>query len=296
MSFREQIHKLGALILSAFTLISASGCQSGSSETSVATESSFTPIAVTGEVTITSFNVTKADAFVIQTANSVTVIDAGLKGDGKKIEKFLSDQGIDTINNFIITHFDKDHVGGAARVVNRMNVENIFVPDYTSESEEYTSFIEKVNEKGYTPKVMNTGSIYSWVADDANFRIYAANETYYGKNEENDFSLVLYMEHGDNSFLFTGDAEEARQKEIMKLGLSDVTFLKYPYHGNYLSTTEDFLDMFSPDVAIICCSEVEDADPSLYETMEKRGIEAYYMQNGDVTIVSDGTKLTCTQG
>ncbi len=281
--------KLTALLLSALTLFSVSACtqQTDSAQTN--------SIPVTGNVTLTSFNVGKADALVLQTANTVTVIDTGNKGDGKKIDKFLEKQGIDTVDTLIITHFDQDHVGGAARVINKLKVKQVYVPDYEKQSEEYDAFIEKVQETGTPMTVMPAKDQIEWQADDAAFSLYAPEQTDYGKNEENDFSLVLYVQHGENKLLFAGDAENARMKEIIGLHLGNVDFLKFPYHGNYLSATEDFLDACKPKVSIVCCSAKENADPSTVETLQNRGVETYYMYNGDVTIVSDGKTLSCSQ-
>lgn len=281
--------KLTALLLSALTLFSVSACtqQTDSAQTN--------SIPVTGNVTLTSFNVGKADALVLQTANTVTVIDTGNKGDGKKIGKFLEKQGIDTVDTLIITHFDQDHVGGAARVINKLKVKQVYVPDYEKQSEEYDAFIEKVQETGTPMTVMPAKDQIEWQADDAAFSLYAPEQTDYGKNEENDFSLVLYVQHGENKLLFAGDAENARMKEIIGLKLGNVDFLKFPYHGNYLSSTEDFLDACKPKVSIVCCSEKENADSSTVETLQNRGVETYYMYNGDVTIVSDGKTLSCSQ-
>ncbi len=282
--------KLTALLLGAITLLTAAGCtqSSGSQEPE-------SGIPVTGDFTVTALNVGKADALVLQTQNAVTVIDTGNKGDGKQIEKFLTNQGIDTIDNLIITHFDKDHVGGAARVINRMKVKNVYVPDYTSDSDEYNSFIEKIGEMQTPLTAMAAKSQTEWQADDARFTLYAPQESFYGKDEENDYSLVLYVQHGSNKLLFTGDAENARQQEIMDLKLGEVDFLKVPYHGNYMKTTEAFLDACNPKVAVVCCSEKENADPSTVETLQKRGIETYYTYQGNVTVVSDGKALRCEQ-
>ena len=281
--------KLTAMLLGVLTLLSASACtqQPESQQTNA--------LPVTGNVTLTAFNVGKADALVLQTQNTVTVIDTGNKGDGKKIDKFLSKQGIDTVDTLIITHFDKDHVGGAARLVNKMNIKEIFVPDYQTESEEYDSFIEKVQETDTLMTVMNPKNTFNWTGDDAAFSLYSSEQEYYGKNEENDFSLVLFVQHGKNKMLFAGDAENARMKEIIGLHLGNVDLLKFPYHGNYLASTEDFLDACDPKVSIVCCSEKENADPSTVETLQKRGVETYYTYQGDVTVVSDGKTLSCSQ-
>ena len=289
---KHTILKKTAALFSALAVLSLSGCAGGTEPTGSSVPDA---PAVTGDVTITAFNVGKADALVIQTANTVTVIDAGNKGDGKYIDKFLTKQGIDTVDLMIITHFDKDHVGGASRVINKLTVNEVIVPNYESEIDEYKSFIEKAEETETKVTPLDFGSKYEWNPDDAVCTLYAAEKDNYGRDEENDFSLVLYMQHGENTFLFAGDAEDPRQQEIMKLGLGKVDFLKFPYHGNYLPTTEAFLDAFAPKYTVVCCSEKEYADPNTVETLEKRKIETYYTCDGNVTVVSDGKSLTCTQ-
>lgn len=288
---RHGIHKkAAALLCSILTAAGLIACENSSSQ-----PSDNHGTVATDPVTVTAFDVGKADAFVVQTAGSVTVIDTGNKGDGKQIEKFLTAQGIGRIDTLIITHFDRDHVGGAARLVNRMEIGEIYVPNYECDAEDYRSFIKKTEEQHLTVNAVPMRDEISWRADDAAFRLYAANETFYGNNEENDFSLALLIQHGTNSFLFAGDAEDARQRELMALGIAPVTFLKFPYHGNYLPCTEEFLDLFQPQVAVVCCSKKEFADPSTVETLEKRGVETYYTNNGTVTIVSDGDTLACEQ-
>ncbi len=281
--------KLAALLCGVLTWLSASACTADPAQKPDNAPN------VTGNVTVTALDVGKADALIVQTQNTVTVIDTGNKGDGKKIEKFLTKQGIDTVDTLIITHFDKDHVGGAARLVNRMKIGTIYVPDYTSESEEYAGFLEKVQESGSSLSVLAAKEKTEWQADDAAMSLYASEKTEYGKKEENDFSLALYMQHGENTFLFSGDAENARMQEIIGLHLGEVDFLKFPYHGNYLASTEAFLDACNPKVSIVCCSEKEYADPSTVASLEKRGTESYYTCGGNVTVVSDGKTLQSSQ-
>lgn len=250
---------------------------------------------IIGDFTITALDVGKADAFVLRTASHTVVVDAGNKGDGKDIEKFLASQNISKIDALIITHFDKDHVGGAARLVKRLEIGTVYLPDYRSDSDEYEKFEEKMADAKLTPKICATGSHTDWVYDDVTFSLDAAEKTDYGKNEENDFSLSLYMQHGENTFLFAGDAEEDRQQEIIDYGYGGVTFLKFPYHGKYLPTTEAFLDHFKPQATVVCCSEKEYAQEQTVAAFKKRGISAYYTADGDVTIVSNGKELKITQ-
>lgn len=251
--------------------------------------------AVTGSVTITAFDVGKADAFLLQTASKTIVLDTGNKGDGKAIEKLLEGQEITKIDLLIISHFDKDHVGGAARLLKKMEIGEVYLPDYAGTCDEYYDFCEKLEEKSISPIKVPMKTSQSWQYDDVLFQLDSAQKNDYGKNEENDFSLCLFMQHGDNTFLFTGDAEEARQEEILSMKYGKVDFLKFPYHGNYLSTTEKFLDACAPEYAVVCCSSKEPAAKQTMETMKKRGIQTFYTQNGDVTIASDGKTIQISQ-
>lgn len=65
---------------------------------------------------VTLFKVGKADAIVVEKGNYTMVIDAGEEEDGEEIITYLENQGKDTVNDLVITHFDKDHVGGATHL------------------------------------------------------------------------------------------------------------------------------------------------------------------------------------
>lgn len=250
---------------------------------------------ITGEFKITSYDVGKGDAFLLQTEGNAVMIDTGYQSDGKSLTKKLMKNGVSTINTLIITHFDKDHVGGAAKIIGNLKVEQIYVPDYVSDSDEYKEFAAAAEKSSAKLNVMKAADKAEWQAGDVSYKLFAPNDTFYGKNEENDYSLALYITHGANTFLFPGDAENTRMQELINLGLGAVTFLKFPYHGNYLKKTEAFLDAYAPKYTVVTSSQKEPADSSTVDTLKKRGVEAYYMQNGDVVITSNGKELTCTQ-
>ena len=289
MKIRKTILRAASLLAAAAMMLTGTGCQGNTSD------GGSSKVEVASDLRLTVFDVGKADAMVLQTTNCVTVLDTGYKGDGKIIEEFLTGQGISKIDRLIITHFDKDHVGGAARLVNRMEIGEILIPDYVSSSNDFVNFYTKSRDKGMEMTKIGNGETKTWSADDADYTLYAPNEADYGKNEENDFSLGLYVTHGANKLFFSGDAEEPRQQEMMALNLGTVDFLKFPYHGNYLDTTEDFLDAFQPKYTVICCSTDEFADQRTVDTLKNRKIETYYTSSGDITMISDGNELRFTQ-
>ena len=68
---------------------------------------------------IVLLKVGKADAIIAQANGKAIVIDAGEEEDGEEIVTYLKNQGLSRIEALIITHYDRDHVGGADTLVER---------------------------------------------------------------------------------------------------------------------------------------------------------------------------------
>ena len=235
-------------------------------------------------------DVGKADAIVIQTETGTVVIDCGEKGDGKRIGEVLEESGRTSIDYLIITHFDKDHVGGAPKVLKSFEVKNVLTPDYDGTVDEYDKFC-KMLEDTETPRTRITEDM-SFTLDDAEFTIYAPKENFYGENDENDFSLVTKVVHHNNTLLFTGDAMEQRLDEIMDIG--KCTLLKMPYHGRKLDNITDFLKATSPKCAVVCTS-ADEFSGKTQDTLASMKIPTYATCfNGNITAISNGGTIEFT--
>lgn len=240
------------------------------------------------EMTVTFFDVGKADSIVINTENSTVIIDCGEKGDGKEIVQFLEDKGITTVDYLIITHYDKDHVGGASKVIKSLDVKNVLAPDYDEESDEVEKYQKALAGKNITPQRLT--SDISFELDGASYDIIAPEETFYGEDNDNDFSLVTKMVYHDISFLFTGDAMEQRLDEIMDIGKCNL--LKVPYHGRKLDNFKDFLQNVQPDCAVVCTSANEFSSKT-ENALSDLNIKTYATcYNGRITASSNGVDLS----
>ncbi|MBP5430845.1 MBL fold metallo-hydrolase [Ruminococcus sp.] len=243
--------------------------------------------AKTGELKVTFFDVGKADAILLQSETANVVIDCGEKGDGKKISKLLEASEADTIDYLIITHFDKDHVGGAAKIIRGFDVKNVLTPDYDGTVEEYDKYKSALAEKSITP--MKLTEDVSFTLDGIDYTVYAPKKTFYGEDDENDFSLVTKVVHNKNTLLFTGDAMEQRLAEIMDIGTC--TLLKVPYHGRKLDNITDFLSAVKPKCAVVCTSTGEFSG-KVQDALKKSGATTYATCfNGDITAVSNGSTI-----
>ena len=241
------------------------------------------------ELKVTFLDVGKADAIVLQSESSTVVIDCGEKGDGKKISSILEESGTTVIDYLIITHFDKDHVGGAPKVLKTFDVKNVLTPDYTGNVSEYDKFAETLDGKGITP--MKLKEDISFTLDDVDYTVYAPKKDFYGDGDsaENNFSLVTKAVHHNNTLLFTGDAMEERLDEIMDIG--KCTLLKVPYHGRKLDNLGDFLKATEPKCAVVC-TDSNEFSGKMQDLLKKQKINTYATCfNGEITAVSDGSQI-----
>ena len=250
------------------------------------------PPADAKEFKVDFIDVGKADAMVLRSETGTVVIDCGEKGDGKKIAAILDESGRTSIDYLIITHFDKDHVGGAAKVLNNFEVKNVLTPNYDGTTDEYDKFC-KVLEENEVSRTRLTSDM-TFTLDDVKYTVYAPKKSSYGDgdSDENDFSLVTKAVHHKNTFLFTGDAMEERLDEIMDIG--KCTLLKIPYHGRNLDNLGDFLKAASPKCAVVC-TDSSTYSGKVQDMLSDMKIPTYSTCfNGRIELTSDGKSLSFT--
>ena len=241
-------------------------------------------------VSVTFYDMGKADAALLTLDDGARIlIDAGTNKGGKKLAERLAGEGVDKIDLMIITHFDKDHVGGADKILESVSVSRVVMPQYAKESKQYTQFKEALSENPQTRvEILPAGSEWSADFGETHLRVTAAEQTDYGADEENDFSLATYATYGETKFLFPGDAEDARQTELLRAGDIACDVLKVPYHGRLVDVSTAFLTACSPKIAFIPDSDDEPANSRIVEILEGLGTDVHSGRDGDLTVVSDG--------
>lgn len=247
------------------------------------------------ELRVDFYDMGKADAMLITTPSGVRIlIDTGTNKGGKALAERFEKEGIDSIDTLIITHYDKDHVGGADKILEEIAVRQVIMPVYNKESKQHTQFMEALDAvKGISTYPMKIGSDMRMESGDGvSMSLTAAHKKSYGKDEENDFSLAVRVQFGDTKFFFAGDAEAPRQKELLDEGDVKCDVLKVPYHGRLVSMSEKFLTEASPQIAYITDEEEDPASPDVIRMLEELGADVYSSrEDGDVTVISDGQSV-----
>ena len=241
------------------------------------------------------FKVGKADAIVVENNNEYMVIDVGEEDDGYEIVNYLQDRGVFKIKKLVITHFDKDHVGGADTLVENIDVEEIIIPNYKGTVTDYREFIDALEKANIKPiyltetMIFNLGDSKVIVEPPLNYNIEPENEN---AEVDNDLSLITTIQHYDNRLVFLGDAEKLRLKEWLATPSAiKCDFIKFPHHGVYSTEHENMLNKLEPSYAAICSSSKNPADTKTIQLLKNRGVKVAETKNGDISIVSDGKKV-----
>ena len=215
---------------------------------------------------------------------------------GKKLAERFAEEGIERLDAMIITHFDKDHVGGADKILESVSVARVILPQYEKESKQYAQFMEALEQSAQTEReILPAGGEWSETFGQTRLRVTAAERTDYGADEENDFSLATYLTYGETKFLFPGDAEDARQTELLRAGDIDCDVLKVPYHGRLVDASAAFLAACSPKIAFIPDSDEEAASPMVVAILKELRTDVHSGRDGDLVVVSDGKDVFVKQ-
>ncbi len=276
---------LTSAIFSALLLFTA-GCSSENDTTETVTSSS-------GDLTIECLSLGSADSFIFITENSTVLIDTGLSKNYDDIEACLEQYGIEEIDAMILTHFDKDHIGSAAEIINNYSVDAVYTTYMSKESSKVDDLLEALDDNNIEQQIIT--AVTTLTIDNVTYTIYPSESQSYETKESNNSSLCILVQDGERSFLFPGDAEEERIEELLTLDNISCDVLKMPHHGRYKTNLEEFLIKVTPTYALITSSEDEPADDSTIELLEELNIETYLLMNGNVTIKTDGTSLSVTQ-
>ena len=209
---------------------------------------------------------------------------------GDDVRDYLEYQGVEDLDYVIGTHPDADHIGGLDVVMEAFDCGTVIMPDYEKETKTYEEVIDVMNQKGLELTLPQVGTVYE--LGEAAFTIVAPQGDY-GDNA-NDYSVGILLEHGENRFLFTGDAEEDSEADMLNSGIDlSADVFKAAHHG---SRTEAFLERVDPGYVVISCGEGNSyghPHAEVLNRLREMGIKVFRTdEEGTITATSDGSSIT----
>lgn len=238
-------------------------------------------------------DVGQADASLITCDGHAMLFDTGENDTGVLLQFYLMEQGIERLDYVIGSHPESDHIGGMDVVLLKYDCDKVMLPDVETDTTTYKDVLEAAEKKKDEITYPEVGETYS--LGSASFTIIAPNDDY-GDNMNN-YSIGIKLVYGDNSFIFTGDAEREAEEDILNNGISlDADVLKAGHHGSHDASCETFVEAVSPDYAVISCGKENDYGHPHRETLdifEEAGAVIFRTdEQGTIIASSDGKEIT----
>ncbi|MCL2488617.1 MAG: MBL fold metallo-hydrolase [Oscillospiraceae bacterium] len=254
--------------------------------------------AVTGSFETIVYSIAKADAILLMTENHTVIIDAGDVNNSGPMMDYLLAAGRQTVDCLIITHFHKDHVGGAAKLFDFLEIRQVVVPDYTVDTEFYAAFKQQLDAAPEIPvTVLGGGADLDFFFDDVQFNVTSSKKGIEDMTEkgENNMSLVTTAWHGDKTFLYPGDVMASRIAEMIRRSDLAADYLKFPHHGAADTGNKPLLDAVNPEYTVVTDSNKWPIDDEFNTILDAAEGQWYSTRDGVVYCVSDGQKLSIWQ-
>ncbi len=248
------------------------------------------------DIEVHFLNVGQGDSTLVKCGDHAMLIDAGDNTKGTTIQLYLKKQGVKKLDYLILTHPDADHIGGADVIVTKYEINQVFMSSAKKDTKTYRELIDALKYKSINWSTPAVGNEYR--LGDAKFTIIAPVKSYDSSEEaSNNSSIGLILQNGANRFLFTGDAEEEAEKDIVS-GKIDLLADVYQvgHHGGKTSSGEGLVGAVKPKWAVISCGEDNSYGHPHAETLNRfrsMGIKVFRTdEQGTIVAVSDGKEIT----
>lgn len=207
----------------------------------------------TNELFAWFFDVGQGDSILLDTPDHHQIlIDGG--PDQTVLQRLaealpLSDKEIDLV---ISTHNDADHLSGLNDVLRHYKIDKIWLTGALHTTKTFQTFIELIKEKAIPVQFVIAGSRVEF--DELSGIVISPLQSYQGvtPTQQNATGIVTFWQFGQETLLLTADIEQPQEQAIIDHGLlRPVDILKVAHHGSKTSSSEVFLKIAMPKIAVI---------------------------------------------
>lgn len=253
------------------------------------------PVLVRADLEVHFLNVGQGDCSVVLCDGEAMVIDGGPRAASGMVYRYVRNTlKLKHIDCVVSTHPHLDHVAGLSSVLNAAPADLILTPVLEWDSKAFSSMLAYAGRQG-TP--------LSVPCEEDTLHLGGAKVTIlhcwpeavdFGRT--NDASIVLRIDYGKTSFLFTGDAEDWSEYMMLDACANlDADVLKVSHHGSRTASTAEFLRAVSPAYAVISVGENSYGHPSDEVLARLAAVGAKIFRTdkaGTVVMISDGKTVS----
>ena len=279
--------KITALFLLLAMMLTLTGCP----------PQDYTSPQVTGYLEVHYIDVGQADCALIECNGEFILIDGGNVADSQLVVSYLQQHGVEELLAVVCTHPHEDHVGGLAGVLAVFRTYHVYAPTRTYSSKCFDDFAHYTDQQDLEITIPQPGDYLLF--GGATMTILGPVESY---ADPNNTSIVVRIDYGTTSFLFTGDMETQAENDMLEHWgeaydwHADV--LKVGHHGSETSTGYRFLREVMPTYGIISVGKGNSyghPDEAPLSRLEQAGVALYRTdQLGTIIATSNGTDISIT--
>ncbi|MCD8009966.1 MAG: ComEC/Rec2 family competence protein [Lachnospiraceae bacterium] len=253
---------------------------------------------------VTFLDVGQGDSIFLRWEEGACLIDGGSSSVSDvgtyRILPYLKIQGITRLSAIFVTHGDEDHCNGLEEVLrdSSLTVEVLVLSPVSAADEALAELRAAAVEEGIPVRVLSAGESWSWGEVDFTCEFPGPEDCEALADDANNASLVLSLQSGDFSALFTGDlGEEGEERWLQRASTGDVTLLQAGHHGSATSSGEAFLELVSPEITVISCGKDNSYGHPHADTLARLAAAGSVIYTtpecGAVTVVKRGGAVRC---
>lgn len=247
-----------------------------------------------GKLEIHIIDVGQGDSILLITPQGQSIlIDTGSYQNYDKLKAYLLGIGVESFDKVIATHPDADHIGSMSELIDDFYINEFYMPDKEHTTASFDLMIKSL-EKNDIPIINSFAGHDISLSEEIKGSFLSPYDQYYDEN--NLYSLVLYLEHGNNSFIFMGDAEKENEYDILAdYPYIEADFIKLGHHGSSSSSSKDFITQIDPYIAAVSVGKDNSfghPHESVVQTLESLSIPLYRTdEQGNLVFISDGHSI-----
>lgn len=235
-------------------------------------------------------NVGQGDAVAINLPDGkVVLIDSGMEEVNTDYINYLKENVVNSNKNkfidyLILSHADMDHIGGTLKLLRTFDVGMVYMPLLPSDSNGYAEILNYVDLNCANQTLDNEQHISNGEYSIKFFEIINNDNT-------NDSSQLIKLEYRSFSFLFVGDISSNVELDYVAQYGEDLNcdVLKVSHHGSNTASSEEFLEVVTPNYAIISVGKENNYGHPNSEVLNRlNNVEAKVLRtdkNGDILFV-----------
>lgn len=251
-----------------------------------------TSLDTSNKMLIHFIDVDQGDSILVQVNNQNLLIDSGPSSAKEKLFNYLNSINVKTFNYIIATHPHEDHIGNMSSIINNFKVLNFYAPKATSNTKAFETMVESLSRKSLKINVIKANINSMDLGKNTKVEFFSPNNSTY--DNMNNYSPIFKITYGQTSFLFTGDAEELIESEVINKNYNlKADLLKIGHHGSSTSTSKRFFESINPKISVISVGEnntYNHPTEKVLSTINNSKILRTDL-DGNILITSDGLSL-----